>query len=495
MPIRLPFGFSPSSIYADAITFAKKNGAHVLSNSWGYNSANPNLYPNIRSAIEDATLTGRGGKGCIVAFAAGNTANHATGNDGGVTFPSNVIVAGVLTVGASDRYDQQANYSPTSNLNSSQNQIIDILAPSHRAYSCQIATETFEIWTIDIPGAAGYNPNRSRDCGSLPPNSDLPSSGTNYLAYTGYFGGTSASCPQVAGVAALILSLNPDLTQQQVSNIIKSTARKAGNYRYLITPGIDGNGTWNPQMGHGVLDAYNALRATQETLPYNVLGTLFPFVHHGESAISMLFNTTAELYAVPETSVNDPLEVILRSAPLYKTTVVHYDGSIFVPGTPKNPGFSGNINNPGYPIDWSIIGLEPSSPDITPIRPDEVPNRPVGVYCFRNVNSGDYILALSRPGYIPRFVKITVPSEGKLLIDHREIIGGDMNDDRKIDDTDVSEIGKKAGYDFGSRNYDTKYDINGNGEIEAGDISLVKFLRGFHIEGYTDTKEWLDEYK
>ena len=496
MPLRFPYGFFSDAVLVDMITFAKENGAHILSNSWSLPSPKPNFIPNVRRAIEDAILNGRGGKGCVVVFSAGNTANHAAGKEGEIRFPSNV--AGVLTVGASDRYDQQANYSPTSDLSSPQNQIIDILAPSHRAYSCQIPGETFEVWTIDIPGTPGYNPNKTTDCStsSLPPhNSSMPSSGTNYLAYTGYMGGTSSACPQVAGVAALILSLNPDLTQQQVSDIIKSTARKAGNYRYLITPGITGNGTWNPQMGHGVVNAYNALRATQETLPYNVLGTLFPFAHYGESAIDALFNTTAELYAVPETGVNDPLEEIRCSTPLYKTTVVHYDGRIFVPGTPKNPGFSGSINNPGYPVDWSIIGLKRGSPDSTPIRPDEVPNRPVGVYCFQGVNSGDYVLVLSRPGYIPRFIKIAVPSEGKLLIEHREIIGGDVNDDRKIDDTDVSEIAKRAGYDFFNRNYDAKYDTNGNGEIEAADISLVKFLQGFHIEGYTDTKEWLDEYK
>lgn len=261
MPIRIPFGNYPAETYANAIVFAKNNGAHILSNSWGYGSTNSNLFPVIKDAIEDATINGRGGKGCVVVFSAGNTANHEIGNNGFVTFPSNVDVAGVLTVGASDRYDSQSCYSPTSDLNNLYNQIIDIVAPSHRAYSCQIPTETFEAWTIDIPGNAGYNPVKKNDCGSLPIiGSVLPSSGTNHLAYTGHFGGTSHSCPQVSAVAGLILSLNIMLTQQEVADIICSTARKAGNYIYQITPDLP-NGTWNPQMGYGVLDAYAAVQA------------------------------------------------------------------------------------------------------------------------------------------------------------------------------------------------------------------------------------------
>jgi subtilisin family serine protease len=265
MPIRIPFGSYPAQIYADAITFAKDNGADVLSNSWGYGDTNPDLFPVIKNAIEDATINGRNGKGCVVVFASGNTAEHSAGYDGFITFPSNVEVAGVITVGASDRYDAQANYSPTSDLGSSENQIIDIVAPSHRAYSCQISTETFEVWSIDIPDNAGYNPVKNDDCGSLPiQGSTMPTSGTNFLSYTGYFGGTSAACPQVAGIAALILSLNPFLTQQDVANIIESTSRKAGGYSYQTTSGIP-NGTWNTQMGHGVLDAYAAVQAACAT--------------------------------------------------------------------------------------------------------------------------------------------------------------------------------------------------------------------------------------
>lgn len=282
MPLRIfnsdDTGITPQGL-ADAIEFAVDNGADVISNSWGYNTTNPNFQPVVRDAIIYATTQGRNGLGCVVVFSAGNTANHVLGNNGNVNFPSNVNVNGVLTVGASDRFDLQANYSPSEDVSSANNQIIDLVAPSHRAYSCQIATETFEAFTIDIPNNAGYNPVNNSDCGSLPViSSVLPSSGTNHLSYTGRFGGTSYSCPQVAGVAALVLSINSSLTQQDVFNIVTSTADEAGGYSYSL-------GKSN-ELGNGRLNAHQAVLAALP--PPNISGA--PIICHPATKTYTLFN-------------------------------------------------------------------------------------------------------------------------------------------------------------------------------------------------------------
>ncbi|HRP38395.1 MAG TPA: S8 family peptidase [Chitinophagales bacterium] len=255
MPIRI-FGSADHDNIADAIEFAYNNGANIISNSWGYQTAQNNLFPVIINAINDAISNGS-----LVVFAAGNTANHTNSNIGYVMFPANINVSGMICVGASNRYDTQANYSPTSNL-------IEVVAPSHNAYSCQISGETFEIWTIDIPGNNGYNPwynpygdgNENTPCPIPIFKAQLPNSGTNYLSYTGRMGGTSAACPQVAAVAGLILSVYPCLTPQQIEDIIKLSAAKVS---YVYT-----NERCN-QMGFGRLDAEAALQRALDILLQN----------------------------------------------------------------------------------------------------------------------------------------------------------------------------------------------------------------------------------
>ncbi|BBM86576.1 S8 family serine peptidase [Candidatus Uabimicrobium amorphum] len=240
MPIRIPFGRNiPLSKYVNAIDFAWQNGADVISNSWAFRTTIE--IPSISRAINRAINRGRQGKGCVVLFSAGNTANHASNNRGRVLTPANV--PGVITVGASDRNDFQANYSPTSRL-------IDVVAPSHRAYATQIRNESFEVWSIDIPGARGKNPGKT----SPHRNEIRPNSGSNPLSYTARFGGTSASCPIVAGVAALILSVDAQLTQRQVFQMITSTADKVkpNENRYI-------NGR-SSKVGFGRVNAFAAVQ-------------------------------------------------------------------------------------------------------------------------------------------------------------------------------------------------------------------------------------------
>lgn len=271
MPVRITRGnfnndyyFTNENNLAAAIDFAWQNGAQIISNSWGLGSDNPNLAPVIVSAISRAVTQGRNGLGCIVTFGAGNNATrYLNGNNGYVSFPANVQISGVLTVGASDRDDHQADYSPTSNSSSSNNQIIDLVAPSHKAFpvaSGGISGESREVWSIDIPDSYGYNQWNDPSEPFAPVGELLPSSGSNYLSYTGRMGGTSAACPQVAAVAALILSKNPGLTQQQVFDIITKSAEKVGGYSYNT------NG-WSTELGYGRLNAYAAVNSIPNVYP------------------------------------------------------------------------------------------------------------------------------------------------------------------------------------------------------------------------------------
>jgi subtilisin family serine protease len=80
--------------------------------------------------------------------------------------------------------------------------------------------------------------------------------GTNILTTNdgggyGYWYGTSFSSPITAGVAALILSVNPALTNAAVVNLLEQNADNIGSSNYF---------------GYGLVDAYKAVSAAQLTL-------------------------------------------------------------------------------------------------------------------------------------------------------------------------------------------------------------------------------------
>src|SRR5262249_19368451 len=79
---------------AEGIDWAWRQGAHVLANSWGGGPEED----IIRLAFERALRRGRGGKGCVVVAAAGNTGRL-------VEFPASL--PSVLAVGATNQWDQR----------------------------------------------------------------------------------------------------------------------------------------------------------------------------------------------------------------------------------------------------------------------------------------------------------------------------------------------------------------------------------------------------
>ncbi|MCQ2110657.1 MAG: S8 family serine peptidase [Bacteroidaceae bacterium] len=246
MPIRWEANSSwPRRIAA--FNFAVQNGANIISISCGFTNQPMSNEGCLRCAIESAI-----NQGVVVVMAAGNTAKHRVDNDGFLRYPVDTYMPDVLVVGASDRDDFQADYSPT-------NPLINIVAPSHKMYLFDTSTDTtdyeiLDIWTIDQPGNSGHNPWPVGEGGGIANGEILPNSGPNYLAYTSHFGGTSHACPVVAGVAALLLSEYPWLTPHDIYTIITSTADKIGPYDYSI----DGR---CPQTGYGRVNAFKALNS------------------------------------------------------------------------------------------------------------------------------------------------------------------------------------------------------------------------------------------
>lgn len=200
------WAFSPSGGNAD-----------ILSNSWSGCD-----YDAVKNAINNAQNYGRNGLGSIVVF--------SSGNDGLSQVSGNSSVA--IAVGALNKNDALASevWATGSWIYTNTGEGLDLMA-----YGGDVDMTDDEslgdIRTLDRTGANGYNAGN----------------------YYNYFSGTSAACPQVSGVAALILSINPDLTRSQVENILFTTATDLGS------SGRDNN------FGYGKINAFKAVQKAVET--------------------------------------------------------------------------------------------------------------------------------------------------------------------------------------------------------------------------------------
>jgi subtilisin family serine protease len=77
-----------------------------------------------------------------------------------------------------------------------------------------------------------------------------------------YFSGTSAASPLAAAVGALMLSANPDLTAQEVRDIMQETCDPIGNAPYNEIN--DSGFNTNSYFGHGRINAGLAVTAAKE---------------------------------------------------------------------------------------------------------------------------------------------------------------------------------------------------------------------------------------
>lgn len=238
MPIRLRSGLG-SMAEANAFAWAADHGADVISCSWGptdgewwtpddpVHNRMTALPDSTRLALEYALTKGRGGKGCVILFAAGN-GNEDTANDGYASYP------GVIAVAACNDTSRRSVYSDFGDA----------------------------VWVCFPSGDFGWKPfNHPAPVSTgLRTVDRLSKGGYQDGNYTDAFGGTSGACPGMAGIVGLMLAANPDLTTKQVKEMLKKSCTRidegAGEY--------DSNGH-SIYYGYGRIDAglavANALQA------------------------------------------------------------------------------------------------------------------------------------------------------------------------------------------------------------------------------------------
>jgi subtilisin family serine protease len=264
MPLRTT-GFLDDESIEQLFDYCVANNASVISCSWGAASVYFSLSLRQRAALTRAATQGRRGKGCVIVFAAGNANRPVNGTIYERGWPNNLLSGptnwlggftihpDVITVSACTSLSKKAAYSNWG-IN------VSVCAPSNNAppgmwfqqtgyiYTAPEVTAPLPglgMFTADLVGAAGY------ESGDFVRN----------------FGGTSSACPVVAGVAALVLSANPNLTAGEVKRLLQETADKIVDRdadpqlgMRLGTYDTNGHSQW---FGYGKVNAFNAVQAAK----------------------------------------------------------------------------------------------------------------------------------------------------------------------------------------------------------------------------------------
>ncbi len=265
MPIRTT-GFLDDESIEQLFDWAVQKGAAVISCSWGPSAVYFPLSLRQRAALTQAATQGRNGKGCVILFAAGNANRPTSGtinergwpNDalsgaiqwlgGFVVHPDVITVSACTSLGKKSAY---SNWGPD----------VSVCAPSNNAPpgiglpetgfiatppAVTVPTPGLGIVTTDRRGKDGYDPSD----------------------FTMDFGGTSSATPLAAGVAALVLSANPDLTAAEVRQILQQTADKivdpAPDPQFGFRKGTyeaNGHSDW---FGYGKINAFKAVQMANQ---------------------------------------------------------------------------------------------------------------------------------------------------------------------------------------------------------------------------------------
>ena len=267
MPIRTT-GFLDDEAIEQLFDWTIQNHASVISCSWGPAAVYFPLSLRQRAALTRAATKGRQGKGCVIVFAAGNANRPVSGTIFEKGWPNDLlrgptnwlggftIHPDVITVSACTSLGKKSAYS-----NWGTN--VSVCAPSNNAPpgmwfeqtgyistapGVKVPLPGLGIFSDDLLGAAGY------EAGDFVRN----------------FGGTSSACPVVAGVAALVLSANPDLTAAEVKRLLQETADKIVDRdadpqlgMRLGTYDTNGHSQW---FGYGKVNAFKAVQAAKHKI-------------------------------------------------------------------------------------------------------------------------------------------------------------------------------------------------------------------------------------
>lgn len=261
-PVRMAYGsvWTTNLWSANAFNWSRVNNVAVSSNSWGGGSPSSTL----TSAINNCYNNGRGGLGCLILFSSGN------GNNSTVSYPG--YLSNVVAVGATSPCDQRKDPSSCDGetwWGSNYGSALDVVAPGVLYY------------TTDIAGG----------CGSVAGD------------YVSNFNGTSAACPNAAGVAGLIFSRNPGLTAAEARAILEGSADDQVGRPSEDPPGRDNHHGWGRVNAHTAVLSVGPLDPPEVDSISPTSGSLVGFTNVTISGSFFNFSSQVTFGGVPANSV------------------------------------------------------------------------------------------------------------------------------------------------------------------------------------------------
>jgi subtilisin-like proprotein convertase family protein len=199
----------------------------------------------------------------VIVFAAGNANRPTNGTVNEQGWPNNLLKGVTAWLGGFTVHPDVITVSACTSLNkksaySNWGAEVSVCAPSNNAPPGIGLQETGYIYTPPevkgpLPGLGIVTTDRLGSEGYDPGN------------FTSDFGGTSSATPLVAGVAALVLSANPDLTAVEVKQILQQTADKivdnSADPQFGLQKGTYEAGGRCDWFGYGKVNAFRAVQA------------------------------------------------------------------------------------------------------------------------------------------------------------------------------------------------------------------------------------------
>jgi subtilisin family serine protease len=344
-------GYSSDAI--EAVQYSVLMGANLSSNSWGGGGYDQGL----KDAIDAA-----GAAGMLFVAAAGNDSRDT---DSAPQYPSCFDSASIISVMATDKYDKRSNFSNWGAVS------VDLGAPGTEILSCQ-------------PGG-GYQ----------------------------YLSGTSMATPHVAGACALLWSLDPAMSNQEVKDALLASVDPtlpglcvSGGRLNLYNATLEVSAPWiEVEPEEGVIDPCGW---AELSVTFNAIG-LAPGLYEGE--IVVVSDSVPEPIVVPVSLTVSADDLAVTPAEGFEST-----GEKGGPFEPQCATYTLTNNNDAESVSWATehsdwLVVEPNEGVIDPYESVEVsvcispdanlfePNIYTDPLTFMNTDSGSIKL---------RSVKLTV---------------------------------------------------------------------------------------